>query len=222
MNTQAPVTFPETGDSVVKDRPKESLYSVSTNASTTEHGGAPSEDYPLVHVARETMAVLSPDRSRTLLTAYYAVPPGGATFKVTRGKIHGPQMGSATTHSISTDKVDVEVNGGKLRFKETFESLAGLGQLTWRLESDSMVLEDNGGALLARFVPEGKEKKDTSRKEGRFEIRRQGLSAAQLEEVIVTCLAELERRRKKPILDGAVLESIAVGNAYDGGGCSIM
>jgi len=152
-----------------------------------------SQDYHLVVAAKRTIVLLSPDRSQTLFTVYYPESDDEPSLIVKRGDSDGPRIGSVTTHSFTTPKVDVEVNEEKLRFKKRFESVTGQGQLTWSLDSDSLLLEDSKG-LLARFSSRDGDIK-SSRQEGRLEIRRQGLNAEQFEEVVITGLAELERRK---------------------------
>lgn len=156
------------------------------------------------------MALLSSDHSQTFLTVYYPKSGGESSLTVKRGDGDGPKIGSATTHSFTTSKVDVEVNGKTLRFKKKFESVTGQGQLAWSFDSGSLLLEDGKG-LLARFIPKDGDIKDVKRLEGRLEIRRKGLNTEQFEEVVITGLAELERRRNDAKADKDLMGILSFG-----------
>ena len=72
--------------------------------------------------------------------------------------------------------------------------MTGLGFLTWRRNGRSLQL-DGQAAQLATFNA-NHDIQNTYRQEGVFEIYAQGLRQDQLDEIVVTGLAELERRRK--------------------------
>lgn len=174
------------------------------------------------------MALLAPDRSRLLLTVCYP-SSWSSTQQLTihRGDgPHGPELASAVFHSFTTAKVDARLAraGGwtdEYRFKKKFESRTGLGlaggTMVWEVEKRaygwrSLILTEGGkdGPVAARFVvaEDGHAGNGvgatTGRVEGRLEVVRPGgLAAEQFEEVFLTLVAEMERKRREKEMDVA-------------------
>jgi hypothetical protein len=73
--------------------------------------------------------------------------------------------------------------------------------MEWTVEGGALFLGEEGGGggggYVARFSGRDGAKvgDSTSRNEGRLEIMRPGLTRAQFEEVFVTLIAEMERKR---------------------------
>lgn len=167
-------------------------------------------EYPYVVTARRQMALLTPDGTAPLLTALY---PSTSTWTATtprlsvrRGGPDGPEVGCACFHTwTGGGKVDAEAGGRRYRFRKRFDSRTGLaaaaaGTLVWSVCDGALVLTegDKDGPMVARFV--GRDGAGlagaTVRLEGRLEIRRPGLTAEQFDEVFVTLVAEMERKRR--------------------------
>ena len=114
-------------------------------------------------------------------------------------------MGTVLIHSFTTDKVDASIGPTKYHFKKKFESKTGLGaQLVWDTSDGQLFLEHakghggkggEAGGIVARFIPRDSKIGSTQRNEGRFEFRQPGLNDAQIEEIFITGIAELERRK---------------------------
>ncbi|KAK4035100.1 hypothetical protein C8A01DRAFT_38435 [Parachaetomium inaequale] len=165
--------------------------------------------YPYIPTAKRQMTLLSPDRSHPLLTVIY--PSSWSTtpqLTVHRGGgPDGPEIGGALFHSFTTGKVDAYLSGvGDYRFRKKFVSLTGLGgaggqggRMEWGVENKTLVLSSgDGGGYVARFVlRDGADAgKATSRVEGTLVVMRGGLTDAQFGEVVVTMVAEMERKRR--------------------------
>ncbi|KXX76970.1 hypothetical protein MMYC01_207145 [Madurella mycetomatis] len=205
-------------------RPHHHHYPPPTAASSSS---PPGTAYPYVSTAKRQMTLLTPDRTRPLLTVCYP-SSWSSTQQLTihRGDgPHGPELGGAVFHSFTTDKVDAYlVRGGAMteeyRFKKKFESRTGLGlagtaKMVWEVEKPgygwrALVLRESGkdGPVAARFVMAedgcgGKGGYATiERVEGRLEVvRAGGLAAEQFEEVFLTLVAEMERKRRDKEMD---------------------
>lgn len=157
------------------------------------------------------MTLLSPDRSTPLLTVLY--PSSWATtpkLTILHGDGSGAarsEFGGALFHSFTTDKVDAYFRGYRYHFRKRFVSQTGLGgggakgKMEWAVEDGALVLSDGergGRGWVARFVARNGAKVGdaTGRLEGRLEVRRAGLTGEQFEEVFVTMVAEMERKRR--------------------------
>ena len=72
--------------------------------------------------------------------------------------------------------------------------------MLWEVSNGELMLrknDDPAGQILARFVPRDAGLGGaTNLLEGRLEIRMVGMSNDQFEEVFVTCVAEMERKRR--------------------------
>ncbi|GAB1314541.1 hypothetical protein MFIFM68171_04751 [Madurella fahalii] len=193
--------------------PAVALTSTSAFAPTpTSTSSYNALDYPYVPTGKRQMTLLAPDRSAPLFTVLY--PSSWATrSKVTvlrgGGGPGAPEVGGARLHSFTTGKVDAFLAGrGSFRFRKRFVSLTGLAsaphvaRMVWAVEDGALVLSEDGagggGGCVARFVTRDGAGlgEATTRLEGRLEVRRVGLTGEQFEEVVVTLVAEMERRRR--------------------------
>ncbi|KAH8668941.1 hypothetical protein BX600DRAFT_460995 [Xylariales sp. PMI_506] len=191
---------------------------------------------------RDFMSLVTPDRSRSLYVVRYAgsfsSDPGVVVLR--GGSRSGPQVGSATFHSWTTSKVDLDVGGRVVKLKKEFDSTTGLGHLRWHHNKQRhrhhhhqggggggsgsgarLELLDTTGRVLAAFTANKTSSffsDDTSRHEGRFEIilSGAGVSQAQFDEIVVSGVAEMERRRKSAEDDDAVLDGTLWALAVNG------
>lgn len=115
-----------------------------------------------------------------------------------RGDAAGPPIASARFHQWTSTKTDLELHGRETKVRRELQSSTGLGKVRWERDGGrGMKLVDRGGSgkeVLARFGATDKGKRN--RGSGEFEILRDGLGTAQLEEVVVSCLVERERMRR--------------------------
>ncbi|KAK6214657.1 hypothetical protein LQW54_004165 [Pestalotiopsis sp. IQ-011] len=104
-----------------------------------------------------------------------------------RGDAAGPPIASARFHQWTSTKTDLELHGRETKVRRELQSSTGLGKVKWERDGGrGMKLVDRGGGkeVLARFGATDKGKR--SRGSGEFEILRDGLGTAQLEEVVVS------------------------------------
>ncbi len=161
------------------------------------------------------MTLFTPDRSRALFTVMYPDTWSWSWSKsrnmsILRGS-NGTELASAEFHSFTTNKVDACYGGHVYHFKKRFVSQTGLGLLgqgsakgvmmLWDVGNGELMLtrDDEQGGILARFVPRGDAVGlggHTSTLEGRLELRVMGLTDKQFEELFVTLVTEMERRRR--------------------------
>ncbi|KAI1874986.1 uncharacterized protein JN550_002415 [Neoarthrinium moseri] len=113
--------------------------------------------------------------------------------------VNGPQCGSAKFHTFSK-KIDLEIGNGHVTFKDEFQSTTGQGFLRWNKKYDSwlsgrghLALESDGYKAAIYHLDKGPDHHD--RQGGRFEILKQGLNQAQLDEVVISGIAYLEQRK---------------------------
>lgn len=115
-----------------------------------------------------------------------------------RGDAAGPPIASARFHQWTSTKTDLELHGRETKVRRELQSSTGLGKIKWERDGGKgMKLVDRGGGgkeVVARFGATDKGKRN--RGSGDFEILRDGLDTAQLEEVVVSCLVERERMRR--------------------------
>lgn len=164
------------------------------------------------------MTFLTPDRSAPLFTVLYpsslSLTPQLTIHR--GGDASGPELGGALFHSLTTDKAEAYLHGAggvggggeggaQYRFRKKFGSQTGLGggsggRMKWVVENGALVLVEDGGVggYVARFVArDGADAGGgTSRSEGRLVIVREGLTDWQFGEVVVTLVAEMERKRR--------------------------
>ncbi|RSL52965.1 hypothetical protein CEP54_010646 [Fusarium duplospermum] len=123
---------------------------------------------------------------------------GSGPVHVMRGD-NGPPCGTLTYHSFSS-KVDMNLGNSFVKFKKEFPSNTGLGYLTWQknggscFSSGGNLILESGGSVLATYRLE-KGPGSQKRQGGGIEIQKPGLSQAQLDEVVISGVAELERLR---------------------------
>ncbi|KAK0634194.1 hypothetical protein B0T14DRAFT_561708 [Immersiella caudata] len=152
------------------------------------------------------MTLFTPDRTCALFTVLYPDTWSWSWSKSRNLSIlrNGSTFGGAEYHSFTTEKVDAWFSERYYRFKKRFASQTGLSveseQMLWEVSNGELMLtknDDPDGQILARFVP-----RDASLGgamtllEGRLEIRMVGMTDDQFEEVFVTCVAEMERKRR--------------------------
>ncbi|KAI0596217.1 hypothetical protein F4775DRAFT_565266 [Biscogniauxia sp. FL1348] len=150
---------------------------------------------------RDHWSVTTLDRGQTLYTIRYSCHSLGITLF--RGTDAGPVIGTAKFHSFTTSRVDVEFQGREFRFKKEFVSGTGLGNAEWKHQGHDLIVRDSSGRLVASFLLDGPVH-TSHRREGRLEVAIHGLRAEQLEEILMTGLAELERIRRDT-------EALAIG-----------
>ncbi|KAF4464368.1 hypothetical protein FALBO_8802 [Fusarium albosuccineum] len=136
--------------------------------------------------------------NQVLYTVNYSSSSSTGSLQVSRGE-GGPPAGSAKFHSLSS-KVDLDLGTGHVKFKKEFQSTTGQGYMKWRRESHGFLSSrgnlvlDSAGSPVATFRPE-KGPDDSRRQGGTLEIHRQDLSPPQLDEIVISGVAELERRK---------------------------
>lgn len=165
------------------------------------------------------MAVATAGGGETLLTITFASSSSDDRapdlIVLRSGGLTGDEVASAQFHRWTTSKTDLHIHGQKVKINKDFESATGLGKARWERDGRKgmklLLPADEGGGkkkdVAARFeaVGTGKRKKG----EGQFAILRDGLSRPQLEEVVISCLAERERmRRDGELLQGGIEEGI--------------
>ncbi|KAK0726136.1 hypothetical protein B0H67DRAFT_572396 [Lasiosphaeris hirsuta] len=164
-------------------------------------------DYPYILTGKLQMTLFTPDRTRALFTVLYPDTWSWSWSKSRNLSIlrDGSTVGRAAFHSFTTEKVDAWFSERYYHFKKRFESQTGLSaapwkKMLWDVSNGELMLtpDDETGPILARFVP-----KDaiglggaTNLLEGRLELRAMGLTDAQFEELFVTLVAEMERKRR--------------------------
>ena len=149
----------------------------------------------LIMITKGTMAIVTGKSRRTLMTIRHASSSLSRPTLTIYRETSSLALATVTCHSITTSKVDATIGRRSYHFKKKYNSQAGLGSLTWSVEDGELFLE-NGAGLIARFSPRNGSVGSERKLEGRFEIRKAGLGAEQLDEVLVTGIAELERRRR--------------------------
>ncbi|KAI5919204.1 hypothetical protein F4810DRAFT_688197 [Camillea tinctor] len=154
-----------------------------------------------IQTGRDQWSIMTPDRGVTLYTVRYSCHSLGITLL--RGTDTGPTIGTARFHSFTTSKVDVELQGRESRFKKEFSSRTGLGNVEWNAHGHDLILRDSSGRLVGSYLLDGSVHTSHHR-EGRLEVAMKGLRIEQLEEVLMTGLAELERIRRDT-------EALAIG-----------
>ncbi|KAK3689042.1 hypothetical protein B0T22DRAFT_460791 [Podospora appendiculata] len=159
-------------------------------------------DFPFVNAGgKRVMSLLAPNGTQTILAIPFPSSLSSIPLSIHRGGAAGPHMAEATFHSWSTEKVDVTIGPLRYRFRKRLDSQTGLGKLTWGNRKGEFFLREgtseDSGVLVAQFVPRTTSTFGTSKVEGTFQIRKPGLSAAQFEEVVITGIFEMERRRRK-------------------------
>jgi hypothetical protein len=104
-------------------------------------------------------------------------------------------IGSARFHNFSS-KIDLEVNGHEFTYKDGFKSNEGLGQVCWKLQGElkdgNLQLQDHEGEILIEFKFKGWDQSVV----GVIEICKPELTERQIEEVIVSTIAEIDTVRK--------------------------
>ena len=124
---------------------------------------------------------------------------------------NGEKLANAEFHSFTTKKVDLYYGGHVYLLKKRFASRTGLGSesrstgegdiLLWDVwDGEMMLTRDDGlGGIGAKFIPRRDmvgPRRHTSLLEGRLELRALGLMDTQFEELFVTLVAEMERRKR--------------------------
>ncbi|KAK4185639.1 hypothetical protein QBC35DRAFT_534025 [Podospora australis] len=157
----------------------------------------PPGQYPLISTGSHHLSLLAPDRSHPILTVKW-VTGNSSRITIHRGPATGPEIGSATFHEWSTTQVDITYGPHSNRFKKRFDSRTGLGG---GLEWDPKGYLTQGSVVLAQYVetafPKGTSTKEKTEKKGQGWVQIQkagGVTAAQLEELFVTLVAEQDRR----------------------------
>lgn len=161
------------------------------------------------------MTLFTPDRSQALFIVNYP-DTWSLSWSKSRNMTmlrasNGERLAHAEFHSFSTSKVDAYYRGHVYHFKNRFVSQTGLGSepgfvedgvtMLWDVWNGEMTLgrEDGRGGIVARFVPRGDAAglgDHTNILEGRLELRMVELTDAQFEELFVTLVAEMERKRR--------------------------
>ncbi|KAK4245512.1 hypothetical protein C7999DRAFT_16291 [Corynascus novoguineensis] len=181
-------------------------------------------EYPFLATGKRQMTLFAPDGShRPLLTVVYT-SNWASTSKMTiyhggdptAAAAAGREIGGAVFHSFTTDEVDAYLiaarAGGvghryQYRFRKQFASQTGLcerpgaGMMKWAVEGGALALSEmreGPDGYLAQFVPrDGADAREaTKRMEGRLTVMRAGLNEVQFGEVVLTLVAEMERRRR--------------------------
>lgn len=143
--------------------------------------------------------VVDSNTGQTIYTFNFGFKSSGAgPVHVMRGG-NGSPCGTLTYHSFSS-KVDMNLGNSFVKFKKDFPSNTGLGHLTWQknggscFSSGSNLILDSMGSVLATYRLE-KGPGSQKRQGGGIEIHKPGLSQAQLDEIVISGVAELERLR---------------------------
>ncbi|KAJ4247620.1 hypothetical protein NW757_008773 [Fusarium falciforme] len=143
--------------------------------------------------------VVDSNTGQTVYTFNFGFKSSGAgPVHVMRGD-NGPPCGTLTYHSFSS-KVDMNLGNSFVKFKKDFPSNTGLGYLTWQkngggcFSSGGNLILESGGSVLATYRLE-KGPGSQKRQGGGIEIHKPGLSQAQLDEIVISGVAKLERLR---------------------------
>lgn len=164
------------------------------------------------------MVLTSHDRSQVLFHISYNSHSFSSQPDITvlRGQ-GGAHVGSAKFHTWAS-KIDLDVNGQMLTYKDEFDSITGLGRVYWKYQSKkskgNLKLENRSGQVIATFMFNGWKENEV----GKVEIWRPGLSPAQTDEVVVSAVAEIEsmKRDNEQVNPGIIAGGVAV--AAGGGG----
>lgn len=144
------------------------------------------------------MILTTPDKSSILFTACYKSSSfsSGPDVTLYRGSQPNIPIGSVNYHTWSS-KIDLEVNGRAITYKDDFDSNEGLGRLYWKYvgkkKEGNLRCEDRSGQIVAGFTFSGWDQSEV----GRVEIWRPGLSQAQMDEVVSSAVAEIEGMRRE-------------------------
>ncbi|KAK8109165.1 hypothetical protein PG984_014966 [Apiospora sp. TS-2023a] len=189
--------------------------------------------------------ITDPISSRVLFTAVRASSVSSFSLSkpphvsVHRGDPSGPEFATVHYHTFTTSKMDVtlRLGGGEgnissnQRYKKDFNSATGLGRLRWQNESSSffncssdkgLKLEVSTGVFMGTIAKfEAAKGGNKTKGDGCLIIlARSPLNMMQLEEIVVTCVFERERRRRESdsesAVSGAVDASGAVAAAVGG------
>lgn len=163
------------------------------------------------------MTLFTPDRSQALFIVNYPDTWAMSWSKsrnmtILRGS-NRTQLASAEFHSVTTSKADACYGGHVYHFKKRFISQTGLGSeaglgveegvmMLWDVSNGQMILgrdDGRGTGLVAKFVPRGNGDglgDHTNTLEGLLELRTLDMTDNQFEELFVTLVVEMERRRR--------------------------
>lgn len=137
---------------------------------------------------------MSPDKRHVIFSIHYNSHVITTKPDITIYRKDSP-IGSARFHNFSS-KIDLEVNGHEFTYEDEFNSLEGLGRVCWKhkgeLNEGNLQLDDDEGEVLVTFTFNGWDQSEV----GVIEICKPEFTERQIEEVIVSAVAEIDTLRK--------------------------
>jgi hypothetical protein len=144
------------------------------------------------------MNVISPDGAKVLYSITYADARDKLNVTICRGDGGGPEVSRITTHRFSSDVVYIDFHGKHfVHGRSTFPSATGLGELKWLCDPPKLCLQDEHDTLAILASKEDNFLATIHGHRGKdriLEIKRR-LNAAQIEEIVILAIAEIEQRR---------------------------